>query len=258
MIDSHCHLADRKFEADLPQVIERAKAAGVDRMVTIADSLEESERCIALAEQYPNIFCTVGVHPHNAKRWSTESSEELNTLARRTTKVRAIGEIGLDYHYDFSPREDQRRAFNDQLDLAKELKLPVVVHCREAVEDVWRIVQEQQPKKLVLHCCTEQWEDVARFVDRGYCLSFTGIATYPNAAEIRRTLEHCPMDHLMIETDAPYLPPEALRAKGGRSIRNEPAFITEIAKLVARLKGISFEEVDRITTKNTVDFFGLS
>lgn len=252
MIDSHCHLADAKFAQDLPQVIERAKAAGVDRMVTIADSLEESKRCVEITEHHPSIFATVGVHPHNAKEWKEGDGVTLAGLARQSDKVRAIGEIGLDYHYDFSPREDQRQAFIDQLKLAAELSLPVVVHCREAVEDVWNIVEEQKPAKLVLHCCTEKWEDVARFVDRGYLLSFTGIATYPSAEEIRRTIERCPLDHLMIETDAPYLAPMPHRGK-----RNEPAFVLEVATLIAQLKRVSVEEVDRSTTKNAVDFFGL-
>lgn len=269
VIDSHCHLADRQFASDLDAVIQRAVAAGVVRIVTIADSLDESEQCLALTEKYEHIFCSVGVHPHRAKEWRAERGERLVELARSSSRVRAFGETGLDYHYDFSPRDVQRSVFREQLELAKELRLPAVVHCRsapnqslrdgsgQAVEDVWRIVDAVRPEKLVLHCCTEQWEDVRRFVDRGYLLSFTGIATYPKSEDVRRTIQMCPLGQMMVETDAPYLPPEALRAKGGRVVRNEPAYVVEVAKVIAQVKRISPEEVDRVTTENAVGFFCL-
>lgn len=281
MIDSHCHLTDKQFAHDLDAVIERAVVAGVRQMVTIADSLEESEKCVEIAEKYDHIFCSVGVHPHRAKEWGADSSERLQELVRSSGRVRALGEMGLDYHvkpaagaghvashYDFSPRDVQRKVFREQLELAKELRMPAVVHCREAVEDVWTIVDDVCPAKLVLHCCTERWEDVRRFVERGHFLSFTGIATYPKSADVRRTIEMCPLTQLMVETDAPYLPPdlslgapgakwEALRAKGGRRVRNEPAYVMEVAQCVASVKGVSLEEVDRATTENAVDFFSL-
>lgn len=252
MIDSHCHLADPKFEADLSEVIARAKNAGVEKMVAIADDLEEARRCIEIAEKHPEIFATVGVHPHNAKNWKEGIREELKKLAQSSPRVRAIGEIGLDFHYMNSPKDVQIQVFRDQLHLAQELKLPIIVHCREAVEDVWQIVSELKPKKLVLHCCTEKWTDVERFIEAGYILSFTGIATYSNAEEIRNTIRHCPLSQLMIETDAPYLAPVPHRGK-----RNEPAFVVEVLKLIADLKEISSEEADRATTENAVRFFGL-
>lgn len=260
MIDSHCHLADPKFASDLDAVIQRAMAAGVTRMVTIADSLEESEKCLELCQRYeskPQIFCSVGVHPHKANEWLVGSRERLAELARSSTRVRAVGEMGLDYHYDFSPRDVQRAVFQEQLELATELRMPVVVHCREAVLDVWQTVDAVRPEKLVMHCCTEKWEDVQKFVDRGYFLSFTGIATYPNAEEVRRTIQRCPLAQMMVETDAPYLPPEALRAKGGRGVRNEPAYVVEVAKVIAQVKGISLEEVDRAMTGNALRFFDI-
>lgn len=257
MIDSHCHLADRAFAKDLASVLERAETAGIETMIAIADTLDEAERCITLAETYPQIFAAAGVHPHAAKDWKPDDALRLRSLARSHSKVRAIGEIGLDYHYDFSPREVQRDVFEAQLEIAIELALPVVVHCREAVDDVWSIVSKMKPKSLVLHCCTERWEDVERFVDAGYFLSFTGIATYPNAEVVRRTIEHCPLEKLMIETDAPYLPPEALRAKGGRGMRNEPAFVAEVLKLVAKLKNVSVEEAESVTSDNAKRFFAL-
>lgn len=250
MIDSHCHLADKQFDADRGEVIRRAREAGVERMITIADTLDEAQSCIAIAEEYPEVFCTVGVHPHHADSWKDD--ERLMTLAQSSARVRAIGEIGLDYHYDRSPRDVQRRAFREQLVIAKTLKLPAVVHCREAVEDVWSIVDDVHPDALVLHCCTEKWDDVAQFVDRGYFLSFTGIATYPNAGVIRDTICNCPIEQLMVETDAPYLAPVPHRGK-----RNEPAFVAEVVACVAREKGIDRAEVDRITTANATAFFRL-
>ncbi len=252
MIDSHCHLADAQFEDDLEEVMERAAKAGVKQMITIADSMEESQRCIEIAEEHKNVFCTVGVHPHNAKDWTSWDAKTLKSLVASHKKVKAIGEIGLDYHYNNSEPADQRTAFMQQLMIAKELSLPAVVHCRDAVNDVWAIVDDVKIEKIVIHCCTEKWSDVEKFVKEGYFLSFTGIATYSSAADIRETIRHCPLHQLMIETDAPYLAPVPHRGS-----RNEPAFVVEVAKVIAEEKGITVEEVDRATTKNTVEFFGL-
>jgi TatD DNase family protein len=252
VIDSHCHLADKAFAADLPAVLQRAAEAGVDKMIAIADTLEEGEKCLALAEKYDHIFCTVGVHPHAAKTWVDGDVERLRAMATSSWKVRAIGEIGLDYHYDFSPRESQHRAFRSQLELAKELKLPAVVHCREAVGDVWQIADGVRPEKLVIHCCTEAFDDVARFVERGWFLSFTGIATYPKSETIRETIRRTPIGQLMIETDAPYLSPVPHRGK-----RNEPAFVAEVLACIAREKEMDLREADAAITRNTVEFFGL-
>lgn len=251
MIDSHCHLADKKFEKDLSDVIARAKAAGISQMITIADSLPESEQCVAIAEHFADLSCTVGVHPHHAKDWKTADGETLRILVASSKKVKAIGEIGLDYHYNFSPPEAQKKAFEDQLKIAQELRLPVVIHNRESIADLKSILQNH-PVQFVLHCCTEKWSDVKDLVDGGCLLSFTGIATYPDAADIRETIIQCPLSQMMIETDAPYLTPVPHRGK-----RNEPAFVAEVAKKIAELKGISLEEVDRVTAENTVQFFRL-
>ena len=252
MIDSHCHLADGKFETDLPRVLARAEEAGVSHCVAIGDTIKESEECLAIAKNYEQVFCTIGVHPHKAKEWKKTDAKHLKELAKAHPKVRAIGEIGLDYHYDFSPRDVQRKVFAEQLEIANELKLPVVVHCREAVEDVWKLASEANPKHLVIHCCTEKWKDVERFVEKGWFLSFTGIATYPNAADIRETIAKCPIHQLMIETDAPYLAPIPHRGK-----RNEPAFVVEVARTVADIKGLELSEIDATTTANTQAFFSL-
>lgn len=168
-------------------------------------------------------------------------------------KAVAVGETGLDYHYMHSPKEVQQQAFREQLMIAKELGKPAVVHCREAVDDIKAIINEVQPLKIVMHCCTETWEDVEPLVAAGHFLSFTGIATFPASEEIRRTIKMCPIERLMIETDSPYLAPIPYRGK-----RNEPAFLLEVAKCVAKEKGMALEEVDRITTGNTIRFFKLA
>lgn len=252
MIDSHCHLADPKFTDDLPLVLKRAEEAGVERMITIADSMPESEKCLELAKKYDQIFCTVGVHPHNAKDWKPADVQTLESLVASSKKVRAIGEIGLDYHYDFSSPEQQGPVFASQVALAHRLHLPMVIHCREAVEDIWAVVREYADIKLVIHCCTEKWEDVERFVDNGWLLSFTGIATFPASTDIRETIAQCPLNQMMIETDSPYLAPIPYRGK-----RNEPAYVTEVAKCIAQIKKLSMKEVDEATTKNAVEFFSL-
>lgn len=252
MIDSHCHLADAQFSEGLNAVLKRAKEAGIQTMVTIADSLKEAEACMELAQKHRELFCTVGVHPHNAKEWKRGDGEILTEMVNGSQKVRAIGEIGLDYHYDHSPRGVQRAVFLEQLTLSRELGLPAVIHCRDAMPDIKTIVMEVEPLQCVLHCCTEKWEDVEWMVERGHFLSFTGIATYPKSSDIRETIKQCPLDRMMIETDSPYLAPVPHRGK-----RNEPAYVVEVAKIIAEIKGISLEEVEAATTANAVAFFGL-
>ncbi len=252
MIDSHCHLADKQFSKDIEAVLQRAEESGIDMMITIADSLQEGKDCIQLTDSYEQIFCTVGVHPHNAKDWKEGDGDLLRRMLQQSPKVVALGEIGLDYHYDNSPRDVQRSVFEEQLRIGKELGLPLVVHCRDAVDDLKKIIEVVAPQHLVIHCCTEKWEDVESLVNSGHLLSFTGIATYAKSEEIRRTIAACPLEQMMIETDAPYLAPIPHRGK-----RNEPAFVRFVAQCVAEVKGIPLEEVDRQTTANAVAFFGL-
>lgn len=252
MIDSHCHLADKAFANDVLEVIARAHHAGVQRMICIADSLEEAERCIEIADTHEGISATVGIHPHNAKHVKGEDWIRMEEMLGKHKKICAIGEIGLDYHYDFSPRNVQQDVFRVQLRMAEERHLPAVIHCREAIADLKSILNEHAPKKFVLHCCTEKWDDVSDLVDKGHYLSFTGMATYPKAKEIHETIRQCPLSHMMIETDAPYLAPEKFRGK-----RNEPAYVKEVTRAIAELKGISMEEVADATEKNAIEFFRL-
>lgn len=251
VIDTHCHLADAKFAADLPEVLARARSAGVSPMLCIGDSLPESVKCIEIANRYPDVFAVCGVHPHHAKDWTANSVRELEKMSG-DPRVKAIGEIGLDYHYDFSPREAQRSAFREQLSFARERGMPVVIHCREAIRDVQRLLQDFPLEQAVLHCCTEKWEDVEALVAGGIHLSFTGIATYPHAEEIRETIRACPLEQMMVETDAPYLAPVPHRGK-----RNEPAFVIDVARVIAETKELSVQEIDRSTTANAVAFYGL-
>ncbi|MBP9773801.1 MAG: TatD family hydrolase [Candidatus Peribacteraceae bacterium] len=251
MLDSHCHLADTQFDTDREEVIKRAKDAGIETMICIADSLDEAQKCREIANDHENIFATVGIHPHNAASYDeTRDMPIIWQMAMDEKKCVAIGEIGLDYHYMNSPKESQEKAFLQQLLIAKQLDKPAVVHCREAVDDVWFIVNAVQPMKLVIHCCTEKWDDVQKFVDAGYYLSFTGIATYPKSDIVRDCIKHCPLEKMMIETDSPYLAPVPHRGK-----RNEPAFVAEVAKCIAAIKGLSLEEVSMQTTKNAKHFF---
>jgi TatD DNase family protein len=253
MIDSHCHLTDSAFDEDREQVLERAKEAGITHCIVVADSIESAEKGITLTKRFPEMLsASIGIHPHKASEWNEKSDMKLREFASDKSVV-AIGEIGLDYHYEFSPRDIQRRAFEEQLHIAKELNLPAILHTREAYEGTLAIVKKVRPQKLVWHCCTEKWENVEPFLAMSSMLSFGGIATYPNAADMRETIRRCPMDRMMLETDAPYLAPIPYRGK-----RNEPAYVMEVAKCIATVKGLSLEEVEQVTTENAVRFFDLA
>lgn len=256
VIDSHCHLADKAFDPDRMQVIARAKNAGVTAMITIADDVREAEKCLEIAKKYDHIVATVGVHPHHAKEWAAGDIDVIKTMLASSPKAKAVGEIGLDYHYPSASsgqaRTEQKDIFREQLLLAKELGLPAVVHCREAIADVRAIVEEIDAGPFVLHCCTEQWADVEWILDRGSLLSFTGIATFPTSTVIQETLRNCPLESLMVETDAPYLAPIPHRGK-----RCEPVHVLDTARFIAAEKGVSYEQFDQVTTQTTVAFFGL-
>ncbi len=253
MIDSHCHLTAAEFSADREDVIDRAIVAGVEQMICVADFIDDIQMCRSIAEAHSQIFFTAGAHPHHAKDFDAARDLAIIREAAAHPKCKAIGEIGLDYHYMQSPKEVQRSVFEAQLLLAKELDLPAVVHCREAVEDVWEIVSRVQPRRLVLHCCSEKFEDVERFVAAGFFLSFTGIVTYPKSAVIRNTVSRCPLHQLMVETDAPFLAPVPYRGK-----RCEPALVMDVAQAVADIKGLTLPDIDVLTTRNTVEFFSLT
>lgn len=251
-IDSHCHLTATDFDADRAAVVARALQAGVQQLICIVDSLTEIDAAIELTKKYEQIFCTIGVHPHSAAEWNSQSTEVMSTLLAAHKKIVAIGEIGLDYHYNHAPKEVQKNVFLAQLQLAAQLQKPVVVHNRESWNDMWEIVEQIKPPQAVLHCCTEPWEHVQAWVEAGYMLSFTGMATFASATIIRDTIVQCPLTHMMIETDAPYLAPVPYRGK-----RCEPMHVLEVAKIIAEVKNVPLETVLDQTTQNALEFFNL-
>jgi TatD DNase family protein len=247
VVDSHCHLDDQQFAADRDATIERARAAGVERMMAIGtgEGPPDLEAGIRLANQYPFIFATVGIHPHEAAKAVPETFERLAELASHA-KVLAVGEIGLDYHYDFSPRETQRQVFITQLELAARSRKPIVIHTREAWDDTLAAVREHGlPFGGIMHCFTGGPQEAEQALQLGFHLSFGGMITFPKAQSIREAAALTPGDRLLVETDAPYLAPVPHRGK-----RNEPAFIIETVRRMAELRGSTPEEIASITSRN--------
>lgn len=252
MIDSHAHLNDPRFKKDLSQVIDRATTAGVNTVINIGYDLKSSKKAIKLAEEYPQLYAVIGVHPHDAKTFTEEIEENLKELAVHP-KVVAIGETGLDYHYDNSPRDVQRQVFRRQLTLAQELTLPAVIHARDASQDTLEILQEFPDLSCLLHCYSGSWEMSEHYRKLGHYFSFGGPITFKNANKLRGVVARIPLELTMIETDCPYLTPHPHRGK-----RNEPAYLPYIAEKLAEIHGCTKQEVERITTENTKQFFRLA
>jgi len=248
--DSHCHLAMDAFDQDRDEVLMRCEAAGVGRLVIVGTNPGDWRACADLARP-PRRKATAGVHPHEASCWSPATKAALEE-ALSDESVSAVGEIGLDYHYDLSPREIQRAAFADQLAMASERGLPVVVHSREAFEDTVGLLSEHSPKlRGVIHCFTYGPEEGKAFLDLGLHLSFSGIITFPKAPLIREAALLTPWERLLVETDAPYLAPVPHRGK-----RCEPAHVATVGRFVAALKGLEESEAARQTTLNAGKLFG--
>lgn len=251
MIDSHAHLNDPHFDANLTEVAERAKQAGVEGIINVGYDLESSHKAVALAEEYDWMWAVVGVHPHEARLVTPDTMAELERLARHP-KVVAIGETGLDYYYDHSPREVQQQVFHQHLELAAKLKLPVVIHSRDAAQDTINIVKEHPDNRCVIHCYSGSLETAKIYLDLGHFISFTGSVTFKNAAKLREVAAAVPLERLMIETDCPYLSPEPMRGKP-----NEPAWIEYVAAKLAELHSISVDDLKAITAANARLFFNL-
>lgn len=253
LVDSHAHLDDRRFAADLPAVLQRAQEAGVTWVVTVGIDLASSRAAVSLAHRFPMVVAAVGIHPHEAKTADARALEELAELAR-DPRVVAIGEIGLDYHYNHSPPAVQREVFLAQLRLAGELGLPVVVHDREAHADVEGLLSEMAPPRAgVLHCFSGDAAMAARLVERGFYLSFAGPVTFSRAEDhFRRVLAAVPLNRLLVETDCPYLSPAPFRGQ-----RNEPARVRLVAARLAALLGVAVEELIAATGQASANFFGL-
>jgi len=249
LTDTHCHLDDAQFTVDRDAVIQRALDAGVSRMVAIGTGSgpPDLEAAIRLADKYPALLATVGVHPHDAAKAEANTLQRLESLLAHP-KVIAIGEIGLDYHYDFSPRDTQRRIFIDQIALAASHRKPIVIHTREAWDETFDILARHwAPHGLpgIMHCFSGTTAEARRALDLGFLISFGGILTFPKAEDVRQAALEVPLDRLLVETDAPYLAPVPNRGK-----RNEPAFAVHTARRLADLRGISYEELCAITSDN--------
>jgi TatD DNase family protein len=246
LVDTHCHLDNDQFDPDRESVIDRARAAGVERMMAIGtgEGPPDLEAAIRLADRYPFIYATIGVHPHDASKATDETFRRLRELARHP-KVLAIGEIGLDYHYDFSPRDVQREVFERQLDLARDADKPIVIHTREAWADTLEVIRARWRGEGIMHCFTGDEPQAREALDLGFYLSFGGVLTFPKAESLRQAARIAPVDRILIETDCPYLAPVPHRGK-----RNEPAFIAETARRLAEVRGVSAEEIASATAAN--------
>ncbi len=245
LVDSHCHLDDPKFDEDRERVIERALAAGVGRMMAIGtgNGPPDLEVAIRQADRYPFIYATVGVHPHDASKATQETLAQLGVLAAHP-KVLAIGEIGLDYHYDFSPREVQRSVFEQQLAVAADAGKPIVIHTREAWRDTLSLLRGWRGGGI-MHCFTGDAVQAREALELGFHLAFGGVLTFPKADSVRDAARLTPEDRLLIETDCPYLAPVPHRGK-----RNEPAFVAEVARRLAEVRNCSPGEIAGMTTRN--------
>ena len=252
LVDSHCHLDFPDFADDLDGIVSRAEAAGIARMVTISTRVRRIETLLAITARFPNVYCSVGTHPHQADEEDGISSDELIALTRRP-KVVALGEAGLDYFYEHGSREAQARGFRTHIAAARATGLPLVIHTREADEDCGRILDEEMTKgafRAVLHCYTGGRELALKAVAHGLYIGFTGILTFKKSQALRDLAAELPADRILVETDAPYLAPGKFRGK-----RNEPSYVVETAKMLAETRGVSLEEVSRQTTENFFRLF---
>jgi TatD DNase family protein len=247
LVDHHCHLDFPDFADDLEGILARARAAGVGLMVSISTRIRRFDRLLQIAEANGNVLCSVGTHPHYAHEELDVAVEEIVRLARHP-KVVAIGEAGLDYFYDYSPRSAQERGFRNHIAAARETQLPLVIHARDADADVAAILEEETAKgtfPAVLHCFTGGAELARRGLDLGLYVSFSGIVTFKKSDALREIARSVPLDRLLVETDAPYLAPGRYRGK-----RNEPAYVVETAATLAKVKGVAPEELAKATTDN--------
>jgi TatD DNase family protein len=252
MTDSHCHIAGEEFIADLTEVVARAKAAGVSRALVILAAEDDAEigRAGAVLRAWPECRFAVGVHPHHAKAFASDPEGAAQKVAERLEalpEARAVGEIGLDYHYDFSPRAVQHAVFRAQIRLALSRDLPIVIHTREADDDTLRIITDEGRGRLrgVFHCFTGDAAAAARALVTGFCLSIPGVATFPKADALRQAAAGAPADRLLVETDSPYLAPVPFRGK-----RNEPAYVARVVEQLAAVRGVSAAAISEETDRN--------
>ena len=253
MIDSHCHLGNEKYQETTHELIQKSIEGGIIAMIDTGYDIPSSKKTIELANEFPQVFSTVGIHPHDAKMAPVDYLYQLNKLAANS-KVVAIGEIGLDYYYDLSPRDIQQKVFKEQLDLSFELKRPFVIHQRDAMQDMLSLLNEFPSPRYggMFHCYSGSLEIATDLVKKGYKLSIGGPLTFKNARKTVEVIKGIPIEHIMVETDCPYLTPEPLRGK-----LNYPHYVKYVIEKIAEIKGMGPSYVAAKTTSNSVEFFGL-
>ena len=255
LIDTHAHLTFDPLAGDVPGVLDRGARAGVGHVITVGTDVADSRRAVELADSYPTISAVVGIHPHEAAKVAAGAYRELGELLRHP-RVVAVGEVGLDYHYHHSDRKAQHAVFKAALELVLEADLPLVMHCREAIDDAVHILRERgfDGRPVVFHCFTGTADEAKRLADHGWRISFTGVVTFRNSAELQAIARAYPADQMMLETDAPYLSPEPVR-----KIRpNEPSYLRHTAEFVARLRDEPLEQLIEQTTRSAEAFFRLA
>jgi TatD DNase family protein len=253
LIDSHAHLEMPEFRRDLEAVIQRAKESCVEYIFTVGTEKKDWMRALEIAHSHPSIYAILGVHPHNAKEIDDQTYPTLRQLCRNE-KVKAYGEIGLDFYRNLSPRDVQLKRFREQIELAKELRLPIVVHDREAHQETLEILKSEKADECggIIHCFSGDYEMAKECIDMGFYISIPGSITFKNAEKFREIIQRLPLESLLVETDAPFLAPVPFRGK-----RNEPSYVRYTAQKVAEIKKVSFEKVAELTTENTLRVYGL-
>jgi len=250
--DTHAHYDDRRFNEDRDELLGSMEDGGVALILNSAITLRSAKFSLTLADRYPFVYASVGVHPHDSKSMTDDTVSELERLLSHP-KAMAVGEIGLDFHHNFSPPDIQKKRFREQLELARRVKKPVIIHERESLRDTLDTIRDFRDLKGVLHCFSGSWETAKTILDMGWYLSFTGVITFQNARRALEVLERMPADRIMLETDCPYLAPEPMRGR-----RNSSLYLPYIAEKVAQIRGITTEEAAELTMKNGRRFFGIA
>lgn len=252
LFDTHAHYNDERFDNDRDEVLMSLKSAGVTRVLNASYSVSSAVIALDLADRYPFVYASAGVHPHDAETMTDGTIAELEKLLAHPKAV-AVGEIGLDYHYDYSPRDVQRARFREQLELARRVGKPVIIHTREATAETLEIARDFSDLSMVFHCFPGSWETAQIVLNMGWYISFTGVVTFKNAARALDVVKKMPPERLMIETDCPYMSPEPHRGK-----RNSSLYLPFIAEKIAEVRGVSAAEIAAVTTENAIRFFGIT
>ena len=249
LIDSHSHLILEAFDNDRDEVIEQSFSSGVTHIIQSCDNLQEIEKNLILAKKYKNIWSSVGIHPHEAKTWTNESKDTILNYTKEE-KVIAIGETGLDFFYNYSPKDVQVMVFHEQIKIAKEVSLPLIIHCRDAFKEALELLKNEKSDEGVFHCYTGDMETAEEALKLGFYISWSGIVTFKNANDLRLIAKEIPLEKTLIETDCPFLTPLPYRGK-----RNEPKYVQYVAQELAKIHNISVEEIGEITSNNTKRLF---